>query len=1238
MPRKMLVSAAAVVVALFWVLGATAFAEESAEDSAPSKATDSASKAPAEKKADATDDADAPATKASDVEKKTEASDKTEKAEETAPATKPEKTEPAVPADAPKVEPPRTSRFPFGGKPDAKPVADTKAVVADFSVEGAKPAAGGKSSKAEPQLSFNFKYAPWELVLKKFAEEANLTLHMEEAVPGTFTYFDKGTYSVTAALDIINGTLVQSGYILIRRHRFLEVVNFGTKPVPPNLIPKVDVSELPNRGKYELLSIVIPLKSIDAKTAAEEIKDFLGPYPQGKAIPMTASNQLMVTDIGENLQQIQEILNGMAKVQDKGTTIRSFKLVNISATEAERMLRELFVVPARGAARGAQTDQPPANTRAAGRWNAGDAGGFQGRGGGGGGRNGGGFQQGGFQIGGFQVGGVPQDGFPQGGVPAGIDPQAMAGFAAGMGGGRGGRGGEQPPPAEQLSLSIDPRQNTLLVKCSVENMRIVEETIKTIDVPETGGRTDFAQGANVPQLEVYTLENADPAIVAEVLYATVPGLIIREDAKTRGVIVFGTRSEQMQVREKVKLLDSGIGESILSLQLRNWDAAAAATSLRGLFSGNKVDPPSIEADSLGRRLMVRGTPDQVSQIKRLLTEMGEDGSVPLASESTGTGPFRSIPIRGRSPEEVLSIVEKLYPQNANSFIRIVSPSAINNPTFDSRQGDDPRDEDAPPARRGGARGTPGALPQQPVESKPEAGVPAEGTAPRAKGKKASPAGQRNPLGVYPTTGPVVPSKPIRRDQKVGKASQSDAGPRPYDSAQIDENSQLLALAFDERQAAGDEGNPDAAIETEAPATKAPAAGAPATKVPAAKAASPREQAELRMSVFGDRILLSSTDMAALDQMEKLIQTLSTAAPPKEKWTVYYLRLADATETAAMLGALFPTGTVTRTASTTTGQGFGGFGGGNQFTRTSATNDTAALSSLSKGGALKIIPEVRSNALFISGGEEEVKQVMEALRVLDSADLPESLKDRVPRMIVLEHADVLEVADIVRDVYKEQLDGGMQGGPAGNRGGINNNPMAMLVGGMMGGQQGQQGRGGRMVQLSIGVDTRTNRLIVSASDPLYRQVEALVKSLDASARQANRTVQVVPLKNTNSAVVQQTLGSLLTKVRTTPPRNIRPTSNSSSTGQTAAAQPQPTTPAASTPANQDASGMDAASLLLMNRMMQGGGGGFGGGGFGRGGQGGGQFNAFGGGGFGGGGRGGNNGGGRGGGGGGGRGGN
>jgi type II secretory pathway component GspD/PulD (secretin) len=1065
---------------------------------------------------------------------------------------------------------------------------DGKSVVVDFAGTEQNPAADDKRAAGEPRVTFNFRFAPWSAVLQKFAEVARLNLDMDEPPPGTFNYYDKATYSVKEALDIINGYLIQKGYILVRRDRFLVVANFGKGPVPPNLVPTIPLSELSKRGKNEYVSVVVPLKDINAKTASEEIKDLLGPYPQGKALPMVASNQLLLTDLASHLQHIVEVLEGMSQVQEKGTTMKSFKLEHIAATEAERMLRDLFSLPPRGATTRTTTSEQQTTARFPARQNQDDNNQRgRGRGGrGGGGWNGGGGWQGGGNGFPFQGGG---NGFPfqgggdnQGNGDFGNDPQAMFQAAMAARGNRWNRnqpdGGDAASSAQtqRLTMTIDPRQNTLLVTCSVDDMRLVEDMIKTIDVVVTSdSRGDFLKGDNVPQLEVYSLENADPAVVADVLYSAVPGLIIRDDAKTRGVIVFGTPTEQAQVRGIVKQLDNGTGDSITSLLLRHWDAVAAATSLKALFSSTKVDPPSIEADSIGRRLMVRGSPDQVAQIKRLLAEMGEDGSVPIASASGG-GPVRAILPQGRTPAEVLSLVERLFPSTENSLIRVVRPNELGVPSFQLRDVDQPRGRGPSQFRRQvtpfrqGDDGAESPDAGRGFESLPDAGAAPEsdGGASRSRGRVPVGGNARFPLGVSRDAKTLTALKAAYTEEETSAAPVAAApARRPRRSEpSIDELSRQLEEALgDDDETREADGSQEALDE----AAAAPKAAAP-------KVTKDRGQpGELRMTVDGDRILIASNDSAALDKMEQLIHLLSVSGPPKTKWTVYYLRVADATETANMLGYLFPQGTVTRNTSNT---GTGLFGRGMFSTQTSSTSDSAALSSLSKGGALRIIPETRSNALFISGDEHEVDQVMDALKVLDSSELPESLKDRVPRMIPVEHADVTEIAEIVRDVYKEQLEGGgQQQLQGGNRGGGFNNPMAaMWMGGM--GQQQPQGRGGRNVQLSIGVDTRTSHLVVSASDSLYRQVEALVKSLDESANQARRTVRVVSLQNSNSLVVQQTLGSLLGKVKTSSVRNDKNSTpgNGQTPGQNPNGNPAPGT---------NSSDADATQVLVQQRMMQ-----------------------------------------------------
>src|SRR5579872_4151148 len=352
---------------------------------------------------------------------------------------------------------------------------DSKGVVADFLKTDPRASGDAKGSSPEPRLSFNFRFAPWELVLRRFAEEAKLTLDINEVPPGTFNYYDSGTYTPAEALDVINGYLLQKGYVLVRRDKFLVVVNVDQ--IPPNLIPQVSLSDLPKRGRNELISAVLPLAEMDAKSAAEEIKDLLG--PQGKVVPLLKTNRILVTDIGSNVQRIHEFLTEMGAVQDtKGTTFRSFKLVNISATEAERTLRDLFgLAPRSNSMR--QAAAPAASAGGRDRQNDQRGGGFPWQGGafpwqGGGGGGGMPWQGGNFGgRGGRGSGGDRDDGGEQ------RDGQGQAGGQS-----------NAAQSSNRLLLAIDARTNSLLVTCTVEDMRLVEQAIKTIDVIDSGAERD----------------------------------------------------------------------------------------------------------------------------------------------------------------------------------------------------------------------------------------------------------------------------------------------------------------------------------------------------------------------------------------------------------------------------------------------------------------------------------------------------------------------------------------------------------------------------------------------------------------------------------------------------------------------------------------------------------------------------------------------------------------------------
>jgi type II secretory pathway component GspD/PulD (secretin) len=957
---------------------------------------------------------------------------------------------------------------PLGGPPAPPPAVTNVPPASVPTATAVDPATPAKPVNAG-KLVFNFRFAPWENVLKWFADQADLRLDLSATPPGVFNYYDDQEYSVSETLDVLNGYLLQKGYILVRRDKFLVCLNIDNG-IPPNLIPQVSVEELPSRGRNELLSIVLTLEGTDADTAKADIDQLVG--PQGKVVPLKKTNRLFITDIGANLRKIHELLSAGGAIATGARGFKSFVLKHISPTDADRILRELF-----GLAKKSTAPVRPG-----------------------------------------------MEAVPQWGDRRDWDRRRE--------GGDENRGGPQPPVPpvapttnkDTIQIAVDLRTGSLLVTAKSEDLLLVEQAIKTIDVEGTG--TSGRDGR--PQLEVFPLQTADTRAVVETLNTLLPGLQITEDTKARRVSVYAGPTDLQQVRDVIKQLDGTAGDNITVINLRRLEPVAAATSLKSLFgSGRSNDGPSIEADVQGRRIMVRGTTDQVAQVRTLLTQMGEDGNGTGGSYSSGG--LRTVPLGGRDARQILSMLEQAWPTTDDRPIRIVVPSAIGSTIDDSRRNRSVEPDDAPVRKT--------------VTPDPVSDVPVSNSRP-SRGSRAEEVLQPVDLreGLAPSRKRAATPPPVTEEPVTAEPASENG---------VDDEESLES----DSEAASD-------AEPETPATKPPARdleleealrevfGAPAEKStpgsqPATSETKPADAAgktaPIVVSTSGTNLLLSSDDGDALDRMEEMLNTLIQSSSSKTKWTVFYLRTADATETSQVLGSLFPSGTVVKSAESSSSSMFGGFGSSLSSLGGSVAEMTG-LNSLSKSDErLRIIPETRSNALFVSGPPDAVRQVEEMLKILDANELPDSLRDRVPRMIPVEYADITKVAEVVKDVYREQIEvNPLVGGGGSSRGGSGGfNPLAMLMGGQMGGAGGRAPR----VQMTIGVDERTSTLIVSASDTLFKQVQALVTSLDTAAFEAKKTIRVVPLERTSSALVTQALGALVGNVKVS--STSTPSSSSSS---------------------------------------------------------------------------------------------
>ena len=293
--------------------------------------------------------------------------------------------------------------------------------------------------------------------------------------------------------------------------------------------------------------------------------------------------------------------------------------------------------------------------------------------------------------------------------------------------------------------------------------------------------------------------------------------------------------------------------------------------------------------------------------------------------------------------------------------------------------------------------------------------------------------------------------------------------------------------------------------------------------------------DVNVTVVGDELMLYSNDPEALNDLEAMLESAVEVIPPSTSWTVFTLQSADATEVSLMLEQLLPYSNVSTTSA---GGGMLGSISGAASSLGSGIAEMTGLSSIaSVGQSLRIIPDTRLNALFVSGPRSQVQEVESMLRVLDATEWPDNLRNKISRLIPLEHADADDVLRMVKEAYKVYIEPPQQ---QNNR----NNPLAAMMG-------GGRGRGGEeensQIKMQVSVDSNTNQLVVWADDSLYQEVKQFVESVDESARQARRTVRVVSLQNTNSSTIKGALGTLMPKVNvsSTSSRQSNNSQNSSS---------------------------------------------------------------------------------------------
>ncbi len=196
---------------------------------------------------------------------------------------------------------------------------------------------------ADGKVVFSFRHQPWKDVLEWFAQQADLSLVLVDDPPvGTFNYQDDKRYTPAEAIDIINSVLLTKNFTLVRHDRMLMLLNLRDG-IPANLVPTIPLSELDERGKYELVCVVFSPNRLSPEETEKVIKPLLG--PQGSIVMLPQARQLMVTETAGRLRLIKQVLERTDNPELSADDLRSFSLQYASPHDVLANIKQLYNIP-----------------------------------------------------------------------------------------------------------------------------------------------------------------------------------------------------------------------------------------------------------------------------------------------------------------------------------------------------------------------------------------------------------------------------------------------------------------------------------------------------------------------------------------------------------------------------------------------------------------------------------------------------------------------------------------------------------------------------------------------------------------------------------------------------------------------------------------------------------------------------------------------------------------------------
>jgi type II secretion system protein D len=804
--------------------------------------------------------------------------------------------------------------------------------------------------KAEPtnpwavkKYKFTMDGKPWDKVFASLTELTGKVVVSSYKPSGSLTLVTPadGLYSIYDLIDLINEGLLSNEntqkYILINRDRSFTLVPASEK-IDPVLVDRIPIEDLDKRGENELVSTVLTLKALVAEDIAVSVKKIMGPF--GDVVAFAEANQLILLDTVKNLKRVRDTIKKLEA--DESETASSYKhdCKYVKARDAERVLKELLGDP-KALLTASSTDR----------------------------------------------GTDRRDPFNRDPNQDRRDPFARDGQDR--------RDTRQPavilPKLRMYYISVDDRLNSVLVTGPANKIAQATKILKDLDVPTRDGQKPYLKGD--PELKTFSVPTGNAEALAKVLqeaYKANPSVRITAAGNT-SIIVYAGPEELIDITKKI-LVNTDKGVKTVSLDAGSLDVDKAAGLLVKLYGDPKTGAPVIEPHADTNTILVRGSAEQITDVKRSLKAMqGESVDGVGADDGSTTGTMRVITLEKGSAAILAEELQRMMSKMRQNPVEVIKPGP--------QEKKEEKKEEKPMPK-----------PDDENEVKPMSKVSVE-----------------VPISYHADDGQLVDPQEKKKEEDKSKLP-------------------------------GDKNKP------------------------------------VKITAQGNKLIITSDDPKALALATQLIRVLTTSAGEGD-FHIIRLKNANASEAARILDEAF-NGPKQPTQQANPFSRFSGFGA------QMPTNPTP--------NRVRVVADPATNSLLVRATPLDMLTI-EALvsRAIDTGEAGGLMNTYI--VGPLKYATASEVASVVKDVFHQLMDQNVS--PSSIRG---------FSGAIAASTNRNTNPDGtpRAVRLTVSVDDRTNSIVLNTTEAIRKDVEILIKKLDEAAKDSQKTVMVVPLKDVDLYSIEQ----------------------------------------------------------------------------------------------------------------------